>query len=234
MEVLNNYNDFEKAESSEESIKTQLRLGFIRKVYGILSLQLVITVLFAALTAFDGIKMFLLGNLWLFYLSLIVSLFCGIGLICFPSLAREVPKNYILLGIWTFCEAYLVATVCSLYDFKIVMMAATLTAAITISLTIYAFTTKTDFTFMGGFLFCGVCLLIFFGIFAMFFNFMHTVYCIIGVLFYSVYLIYDTQLVLGKFGNEYEIDDYVIAAMMIYIDIIQIFLYILELLGKNR
>ena len=45
-------------------------------------------------------------------------------------------------------------------------------------------------------------------------------------------LIYDTQLVIGKFGREYEIDDYIFAALAIYIDIINLFSFILRLLGK--
>jgi FtsH-binding integral membrane protein len=39
---------------------------------------------------------------------------------------------------------------------------------------------------------------------------------------------------MGKFGSEYMIDDYIIASIMIYIDIIQIFMYLLELFGRNR
>jgi FtsH-binding integral membrane protein len=40
-------------------------------------------------------------------------------------------------------------------------------------------------------------------------------------------------LVIGKFGREYEIDDYIFAALSIYIDIINIFSFILSLLGKT-
>ena len=50
---------------------------------------------------------------------------------------------------------------------------------------------------------------------------------------FGIYLIYDIQLVIGKFGREYEIDDYIFAALAIYIDIINIFSFILSLLGKT-
>jgi FtsH-binding integral membrane protein len=39
-------------------------------------------------------------------------------------------------------------------------------------------------------------------------------------------------LIIGKFGRQYGIDDYIFAALAIYIDIINIFSFILSLLGK--
>ena len=56
---------------------------------------------------------------------------------------------------------------------------------------------------------------------------------ICGVIVFGIYLIFDTQLILGKGELALEIDDYVFAAMNIYLDIINIFLYILEILGKD-
>ena len=50
---------------------------------------------------------------------------------------------------------------------------------------------------------------------------------------FSIYLIFDTQLILGRFGMQYEIDDYILAALNIYIDIIQLFLFILNLLRRD-
>ena len=64
-------------------------------------------------------------------------------------------------------------------------------------------------------------------------DFLRTLYLVLGVFIYGFYLIYDTQLIMGRFGNEYAIDDYIIAALNIYIDIIQMFLYILSLLNRN-
>ena len=236
----NPQNDIEKGSDSYNlmgdgvNVDDMMRLGFIRKVYGILSLQLSITVALTALTFLDPVKNFLITNVWLFWTCLGLSIFIIIPLICCRSVAQKVPLNYILLITWTLCESVMVATCCSFYDPQVVITAGVLTAAVTISLTIYACTTKTDFTLLGGLLSVGICLLIFFGIFSFAFGrVLHTFYCVLGVLVYSIYLIFDTQLVMGKFGNEYQIDDYIIAAIMIYIDIIQIFLYLLQLFGRR-
>ena len=51
-----------------------------------------------------------------------------------------------------------------------------------------------------------------------------------------MYLVYDTQLIIGgedKYA-EIENDDYILAAMILYLDIINIFIYILQLLTSNK
>jgi len=231
----NHKNDIEFGNfQSKEDVTKMMRLGFIRKVYGILSIQLAITVAFMSLAFVPSIKSFLQSNLVFFWIAFALSLIIILPLVCFKKLARGVPQNYIFLFAWTLCESYMLATAVSFYDPEIVMLAGILTLGVTASLTIYACTTKTDFTFCGGILFCLVTILFIWGIFSIIFGFIaNTLYCILGLIVYSIYLIYDTQLVMGKFGVEYDIDDYVFAALNIYIDIIQIFLYILQLLGKK-
>ena len=49
------------------------------------------------------------------------------------------------------------------------------------------------------------------------------------VIIYSLYLVYDTQLMIARIGYEYSIDDYVFAAINIYLDIINILIYILRI-----
>lgn len=51
---------------------------------------------------------------------------------------------------------------------------------------------------------------------------------------YSIYLIIDTQLILGGKNQELTLDNYVLGAVLLYIDIIQLFLQILKILGKRR
>lgn len=51
---------------------------------------------------------------------------------------------------------------------------------------------------------------------------------------FAIFLAYDLQRVSGRFGDEYSIDDYVIAALMIYVDIIIMFKCILQIFGGNN
>ena len=87
--------------------------------------------------------------------ALLANITTLIMLACSKEMARKVPTNYILLFTFTVTEAYIVGVICSETEPRIVMIAWLLTAGITLSLFMYALTTKTDFTFMGGFLFLG-------------------------------------------------------------------------------
>ena len=80
------------------------------------------------------------------------------------------------------------------YDPKIVLSAAGMTLAVTLGLTIYAWTTKTDITMYGGSLFILSFGLLSFGFIAIFTHnrFLYDVYCLFGVAFYGFYLVYDT------------------------------------------
>lgn len=232
-------NQTENKEQNENpelnTISQEMRIGFIRKVYGILSAQLLITVIMCSFTFIDEVRLSLLKYMPIFWVCFGISIVLLIPLICSKSVARQVPVNYILLFIWTFCLSYMVAVCCSVYDKNIVFTAAAMTCGATIALTIYACTTKNDFTTCGGILFMTVFLLFIFMIFSFFFkSFYEPFSCLLGVIVYSIYLVMNTQLVMGKLGVAYDTEDYIIAAMNIYIDIIQIFLRILELAARQR
>ena len=149
---------------------------------------------------------------------------------------KTVPTNYILLAIFTGCVSYIVSLTTIRYDPIIVFEAAFLTASITIAITVYAITTKTDFTIFGpvmfiiGFLFAAFGLLSF-----MFGPEMRLVYACIGVLLFSFYLLMDTQMIIGGKNRKYKIDadSYILASVALYLDIINIFLYILEIIGDR-
>jgi FtsH-binding integral membrane protein len=51
---------------------------------------------------------------------------------------------------------------------------------------------------------------------------------------YSVYLIIDTQLIMGGREKELTMDNYVLGAVILYIDIIRLFLEILRIIGKRN
>jgi FtsH-binding integral membrane protein len=133
-------------------------------------------------------------------------------------------------------EAYMVSCITAFTDPESVFIAAALTAAIVIALTIYAFTTKTDFTICGGLLFAALMALFIGGLLAAIFRSRYLTILIsaFSVVLFSIYLIYDTQLILGKGELKLTIDDYIFAAMNLYLDIIRIFLEILRLISAAR
>ena len=75
--------------------------------------------------------------------------------------------------------------------------------------------------------------LVIFGFFWPTSSFLYSLYCALGVLLFGIYLIIDTQMILGGKRIQLSVDEYVAAAMMLYIDVIQIFLYILSMLSRK-
>ena len=61
------------------------------------------------------------------------------------------------------------------------------------------------------------------------------IYASLGALLFSCYLVFDTQMMMGG-KHKYSIspEEYIFAALNLYLDIINIFLYILALVGGSR
>ncbi len=164
---------------------------------------------------------------------LIITIVLPFIIRCVPSVMSKVPQNYIILFIFTFALSYLVAAISSCYKPSLVFMAAFMTFAMVVAITLYSITTKTDFTIKGGAIFivsCGVLLVAIFGFFTSN-KFFHILLCVIIIMLYGVYLIYDTQLILGKGKEMFENDEYIVASFELYSDIVYMFLEILRLLG---
>ena len=117
----------------------------------------------------------------------------------------------------------------------VVIVAAVSTLAITVAATLYAMFSKTDFTTKWGIIIVISISMSFLGIFSIFWHdrFLLIMYASLGVMLFGIYLIIETQLILGGRRLQFSIDDYIVAAMLLYVDIIQIFLYILAMLKKN-
>lgn len=220
----------------------EVRRGFIQKVYGILSAQLLLTVAIAGPLSQN--KVFVTQHPWLFYVSFVMTLVTLCTLSCCQETARQFPQNYILLFSFTAFEGVLIGFVSSTYTWQSVALAAAMTAAIFIGMTLFACFTKTDFTGYGPYLFGIVMALCVFGftIFTLsmcgvYVKWLIMVYNLIGVLIFTMYIVYDTQLIIGEYGGhgqQFSVDDYVFAALSLYLDVINLFLHLLSLFGERN
>ncbi|MFT7623111.1 MAG: modulator of FtsH protease, partial [Myxococcota bacterium] len=112
-----------------------------------------------------------------------------------------------------------------------------ITAGVFGGLSIYAYTTKTDFSWMRGVLFVGVIALIILSIVNFFVqsSIFTMAVSFLGVLIFSGYTLYDTQ----KIMREYPANAHIAAAMALFTNFIMLFMYILRLIlmlagGGNR
>jgi len=236
-----------------KSMNINPRLGFIRKVYGILSIQLLVTSFFVACGAWPSAPLYNFyhrGGIYnagptdfASFLTIgasVISFIVCIMITCCTDMARKVPTNYYLLGLFTLCQSFMVGYITSFYEPPSVLLAASLTLTLTLTLTIYACTTKTDYTVCGALLWILAWGLFMVTIFAALFfwgkmtRMVEVGICLAGIVIYGFYLIYDTQLIMGGGKYALTLDDYVLAALVIYIDIIVLFIRILRLVGQRR
>ena len=228
----------EEEENTEINIETSVRNGFIRKVYGILSIQLIITFSFVLLFQLPSIKNFILSNIQLsgniLLISSILFFFLFLTLACCRTLSKTVPYNYIvLLGI-TLCEALSCSIVSACYSFEVVAISLFLTIVTTLTITFYACTTKTDFSYLKLVLLIIFSQLFMIGLISVILRlkFFYAFYTFLSTIMIGIYLVYDTQLIIGKLGYAYSIDEYIFASLEIYIDIIRLFLLILRIVAE--
>ncbi|XP_015119928.1 protein lifeguard 1 [Diachasma alloeum] len=216
-----------------------IRNGFIRKVYSILMVQLSITVAMIAWFMYHApTRRYVQTHPPLFWTAFALTIVLIICMACCTNVRRKAPMNFIFLFVFTLAEAFLLATASSTYDAEAVLMAAGITAAICLALTLFAFQTKYDFTGCHTVLFIALVVLMLFGLIAIFIpgnKIVHLVYASLGALLFSFYLIYDTQMMLGG-KHKYSVspEEYIFAALNLYLDVINIFMYILAIIGSSR
>lgn len=174
------------------------------------------------------------GEVWI--IALVVMIVTLLAMSCCEGVRRKSPTNFIFLGLFTIAQGFLMGTTASKFHADEVVLAVGITAAICLGLTLFAFQTKWDFTVMGGVLFVALIVLFLFGILASIFRgkTMSIVYASLGALLFSFYLIYDTQLMMDKGKHSISPEEYIFAALSLYLDIINIFMYILTIIGAMR
>merc|ERR1719187_2737263 len=215
-----------------------VRLGFIRKVYSILCMQLVVTMGIIGIFTLESVKRYSNDHPEMWIIAMVLMFVSLITLACCEGVRRKTPHNFIFLGLFTCAEGFMLGTVTSTYDANEVLMAVGVCAAIILALTIFAFQTKVDFTAMGGVLIAVLMVFFLFGLIALFLPQSRTlklVYASIGAIIFSLYIIYDTQLMVGG-SHKYSLspEEYVFAALNLYLDIINLFMYILQIIGNRN
>lgn len=236
---MNTYDSESNFATMESSFSEKaIRMGFIRKVYGILMVQLAITVSFIAIFLYvDGVKQYTQRNEWMFWVAFVMVIVLMITLACCGTVRRTYPINLICLFLFTLAESFLLGVSASRYNHDEVMIAVGICAVVCLGLTLFAFQTKFDFTMCGGFLLVAVIVLLCFGIMCIIIQnrYANLVYTSLGVLIFSMFLVYDTQLMLGG-THKYSIspEEYIFAALNLYVDVINLFMYILQLVSAAR
>ena len=149
------------------------------------------------------------------------------------------PKTILQLSLFTIFETMLLCAFSALQEPETIIVSTVVTFGLTIGLGIYALTTKHNYTnlisFLSSILLC---------LFVMSMSniwlkneFLDNMEPYIGTILFLGYIIVDVQYFLHKHvsESEYDINDlHIIASINIYLDVLNIFLRLVEIFAKNK
>jgi hypothetical protein len=214
------------------------RAGFLKKVYGILTVQLMVTVMIVAVCMYTKPvreRLLIIFNLYSSTLNWGVFIPTFLCLLILKLGAKDkYPANYILLAVLTICISISVGYVCAILEDAglgaIVLQAFCTSLAMFICLTVYTLLSGKNFSYLKGFLATMLWGLVLTSVAAWFFPALaqSLVFSFIGAITFCGYILYDTS----RLVKDLSYDDYIVATIELYLDIINLFLYILDILMK--
>lgn len=203
---------------------------FLRKVFSVLFLQLLMTTVVSTVLSLQNISGWVHENQWSFIIPLVGSL---VSMFVLFWKRHSHPLNLILLGLFTFMESLSVGVIVSYVDQKVVLQALIITLFTFAGLTLFTLWSDWDFGKMGPYLFGGLMLLVGAGFIQMFLPYSRStdlIFAIGGTLIFSLYIVYDVWLITKRLHP----DEWIMANISLYLDIINLFINILRILNGTR
>jgi FtsH-binding integral membrane protein len=208
------------------------RATLVRRTYGLVFVSVIITMLGVAFclsqpSVFEAVA----KHPFITMLAMFAPLWMAM------RARNQFPRNIILTLLFTFIEGIFIAPFLALAETRapgVIGQAGMLTLSTFGVLSLYALVSKRDFSAWGSFFIVGLWVLIATSLLNFFFQSALASLWIAGgtVLVFSGLLVFDTWRLLrsGQYGK----DDYVPAAVNIYLDLLNLFLAIVSLLGGRR
>lgn len=225
---------------TDEQIRAE-QASFMTKVYGWMSLALIVTGVVAFYIASnEGLILTFIVNRFVFY----ACIFGELGVVWWlSSRVRDMSANTATL--WFFLYAILngitLSVIFLVYTMGSIASTFFITAGTFAVMSAYGYFTKTDLTSWGNILFMALIGLIIAGIVNIFWqnNLFGMIVSGIGVLVFVGLTAYDTQKIkemniIGNEGTDEDRKEAVMGALTLYLDFINLFIFLLRLLGGRR
>jgi FtsH-binding integral membrane protein len=203
------------------------RATLVRRVYALLFTGILITIA-GALFAMSNqaVLTSVIQHPFVMVILMFGTLFAAQGA------SRAFPANIGLMYLFNLIIGVWIAPILLFYAKAqpgVITEAAVLTGVAVGTLTLYAFVSRRDFSAWGSFFFVGLIVLVVASLLNFFFHSdaLQTVIAGVGVLIFSGLLVVDTW----RIRNLYAPDQYIPAALNLYLDILNLFMFILQLLG---
>ena len=235
------------------------RNSFIARVYGILSVQLAFTALvcllfgtWPPLTNIYNLRS-VTGKpsplLWVPLAGVFASTIAWFRVAFSPNARQKSPNKWWWLTLFTVGEAFSIGAISSLYQLRSVITAMGATALATVTVSMYTITQqnpKYDLSQWGATLSSWMSILLVYLLIGVaqnvgwlpagFLPYLDMLYSLFAVCLFTLFLAYHTKLIVGGKHSKYRMNDkdYVFGAMALYVDIVNIFLHILQLMGEER
>lgn len=202
----------------------------LRDTFTLLATTLLPTILGAFLGVSAGLPLIIKAHPWMFLIGALIIL-CGLLFAIFVTADSwvSIPILWAFTGFMGLLLSSILSVALKRTDgAQLIMLAALGTIAVMLSCTVYAMTTTRDFSSMGGILFgslIGIIVVSVLNITIFHLPVLATVITAFSLLIFSAYMIYDVQQVVN--GGE---TNYVLATVQIYLNMINIFSDLLQLL----
>jgi len=214
------------------------RRVFISTVYSILMVQLLFsTVIILLFTYLKGFNEFAIRHYYLCYVWMTGWMSVYFSLVFNESVRKSSPTNMVIVTLLTIFMSLSLGFYAAIFKAEYVIMSIGMTAAVTLLISLLARTGLFDLTGCGMLMVVlGICFSVFGLVTLINVHFtgsrvMMLVYSGIAMTIICLYLMYDTQLILGGKRVELETDEYILGAIQLYIDICYIFQLLLLLFG---
>ncbi|THD20569.1 putative recs1 protein (Responsive to centrifugal force and shear stressprotein 1 protein) [Fasciola hepatica] len=219
----------------------KIRRHFVAKVYCILFAQLSLTAACVAMCmSIPSVCVWIRRYPVFLYVAYGVFLTTYGMLVCCTNARRSHPGNLIALFVFTLAMSYLAATIACRYTTVSVLTTFLITSASCAAISMFAVCGCVDFTRCSSFLFVSSIGLFLFGLACIIVyiflgrnKILHAVYGGVAAILFMLYLAYDTQLVVGRHAVALSPEEYVLAAAELYIDVMNLFLILLGLVGEQ-
>jgi FtsH-binding integral membrane protein len=214
---------------------------YMVKVYGWMSLALIITGFMAMYTAgSEAIQSFIFGIKWMFFALIIVQFLVVVILTKLINRMSAAIATVVFL-LYSLLFGLTLSIIFHVYTEGSIATTFLITAGTFGVMSIYGYTTKTDLTRWKNLLFMGLIALVIASVVNYFLNseMLYWITTYAGVFIFVGLTAYDTQKIknLNIIGNEGSDEDHkeaIMGALTLYLDFINLFLFLLRIFGRRR
>lgn len=213
------------ASDAEPAIRTM----FVRKVYAALLAQILLTTVSSAVFIYSGTTQYLALHPWTMLVPAIGSFVTMAGVFW---KRHSHPANIGFLAAFTVCEAVMVGTIVAAFQATVVMKALVITLFLFAGLTLFTLKSGWDFSQLGPWLWGLLWVLIGASFVQLFLPYSQTtdlVFAVLGALVFAGYIMYDTYTLVNRLSP----DEWVVATVSLYLDIINLFINILRIVNGS-